>query len=211
MPLHLVAALPPCSRVWSGSSHGFLLTKDHALLAYGKTSSGRLGCALPEDIKFVPICDASSMVVDVSGMSGLEMISCGQAQSLFVLGGGTSAASDQSDAGKSLFACGRIECVVALPRFFFSFDTSAGTVNLESCCLCAISSILLVSASGVHARSFLRVTWSTAIRAESCLSLEIATSAHPACSRIARPVSTRAKDPFYWLHPAHYLKASEYP
>jgi hypothetical protein len=198
MPLHLVAGLPPCSRVWSGSSHGFLLTKDHALLAYGKTSSGRLGCALPEDIKFVPICDASSMVVDVSGMNGLEMISCGQAQSLFVLGGGTSAASDQSDAEKSLFACGRIECVAALPRFFTAFDTSAGTVNLGSCCLCATSSILLVSASGVRARSFLRATWSTAIRAESCLSLEIATSAHPPCSRIARPVSTRAKDPFYW-------------
>jgi alpha-tubulin suppressor-like RCC1 family protein len=109
MPLHHVVGLPPCRRVWSGSSHGFLLTKDHDLLAYGKTSSGRLGCALSNDIKFVPICDATSMVVDAPGISSVEMVACGQAQSLFVFGGVNSGAPHQSHAKNSLFACGRIE------------------------------------------------------------------------------------------------------
>ncbi len=112
MALHVVAALPPCSRVWSGSSHGFLLTKDHSLLAFGKTSSGRLGCAATSDVKYVPISDAASMVFDVSGTSGVQMIACGQAQSLFVFG--KSGLSDQIDTETSLVASGRIEYVAAV-------------------------------------------------------------------------------------------------
>jgi alpha-tubulin suppressor-like RCC1 family protein len=115
MPLHLVAGLPLCKRVWTGSSHGFLLTKNDALLAFGKTSSGRLCCDSANDVKHVPISEAASMVVDLPGMSGITMVACGQAQSLFVLtNGNTDGNADASHlhgGESSLVACGRIECV----------------------------------------------------------------------------------------------------
>lgn len=117
MPLHHVAGLPPCKRIWSGSSHGFLLTKDDVLLAFGKTSSGRLGCVAASDAKYVPISEANLMVVDFSGARNVAMISCGQAQSLFVLGGRTADASTPCDAEMSLVACGRFECVVGVQLF----------------------------------------------------------------------------------------------
>ncbi len=131
MPLHHVAALPPCKRIWSGSSHGFLLTNDDALLAFGKTSCGRLGCISASDVKFVPISEANSMVVDLPGASNVTMISCGQAQSLIVLGGGNADVSRACDAKISLVAFGRFECVVDVHRFT-TFDPIAGMENLAS-------------------------------------------------------------------------------
>ena len=109
MPLHLVVGLPPCSRVWSGSSHGFLLANDGALLAYGKTSSGRLGCTSGAEVKFVPISEAATHFVEFPVMSRLSAVACGQAQSLFALDNRSSEVLGQRDAERSLVACGRIE------------------------------------------------------------------------------------------------------
>ena len=111
MPLHLVVTLPHCNRVWSGSSHGFLLTSEGAVIAFGKTSSGRLGCALGAEVKFVSISEAAATCVEFPGMSSPSAVACGQAHSLFVLGNRSSAQPGQSGVETSLVACGRIECV----------------------------------------------------------------------------------------------------
>lgn len=131
MPLHCVHGLPPCSRIWTGSSHGFLLTKSGSLLAFGKTSSGRLGCPVAPHIKFVPIADAASMLVDFSGMMGLTMMACGQSQSLFVLRSGSDDFSNQRNFPTSLLACGRIECVTLLySNFIISRDCRYGELGI---------------------------------------------------------------------------------
>jgi len=71
------------------------------------------------------------MVVDFSGARNVAMISCGQAQSLIVLGGRNADVSNPCDAEMSLVACGRFECVVHVQRFSI-FDPIAGMESLVS-------------------------------------------------------------------------------
>jgi alpha-tubulin suppressor-like RCC1 family protein len=113
LSLHLVAGLPACTRVWSGSSHGFLLARDGSLLAFGKTSAGRLGTGSLSAAKYVPIAHAGAAAVQFPDSRQVTAVACGQAHSLFILGSVHDSAPQLGGSNASLFACGRVECVAA--------------------------------------------------------------------------------------------------